>query len=101
MKAGYLENWKYQQTYSGTPQGGILSPILANIYLNELDKKIEEIKKVFDKKSDRIYTKEYQALTTKKHNLVKKLSLVTPEEKQDLLKEIKEVQKCILKTANR
>ena len=61
-------------------------------------KKIEEIKKVFDKKSDRIYTKEYQALTTKKHNLVKKLSLVTPEEKQDLLKEIKEVQKCILKT---
>lgn len=36
LKAGYIENWKYNTTYSGTPQGGICSPILANIYLNEL-----------------------------------------------------------------
>lgn len=43
LKAGYMENWKYHQTYSGTPQGGILSPILANIYLNELDKGVEKI----------------------------------------------------------
>src|SRR5439155_1217863 len=33
VKAGYVEDWKYHNTYSGTPQGGILSPILANIYL--------------------------------------------------------------------
>lgn len=44
LKAGYIKSWRYHKTYSGTPQGGILSPILANIYLNELDKKIEEIK---------------------------------------------------------
>ena len=31
LKAGYLEDWKYNKTYSGTPQGGIISPILANI----------------------------------------------------------------------
>ena len=37
LKAGYLEDWKYHQTYSGTPQGGVVSPILANIVLNELD----------------------------------------------------------------
>lgn len=37
LKAGYVENWRYHRTYSGTPQGGILSPILANIYLHELD----------------------------------------------------------------
>ena len=98
LKAGYMENWKYHQTHSGTPQGGILSPILANIYLNELDKEVEKIKKSFDKKSDRIYTKEYQALTTQKHKLVKKLHLAKPEEKSNLLKEIKEVQKRILKT---
>lgn len=98
LKAGYMENWKYHQTYSGTPQGGILSPILANIYLNELDKEVEKIKKSFDKKSDRIYTKEYQTLTTQKHKLVKKLHLAKPEEKSNLLKEIKEVQKRILKT---
>jgi group II intron reverse transcriptase/maturase len=37
LKAGYLEDWKFQKTYSGTPQGGICSPILSNIYLHELD----------------------------------------------------------------
>jgi len=37
LRAGYLEDWKFNQTLSGTPQGGVVSPILANIYLNELD----------------------------------------------------------------
>lgn len=42
LQAGYLENWKYNQTYSGTPQGGVISPLLANIILNELDTFMEE-----------------------------------------------------------
>jgi len=37
LKAGYLEEWRYHATYSGSPQGGILSPLLANVYLNKLD----------------------------------------------------------------
>lgn len=37
LKAGYLEDWKYHQTLSGSPQGGIVSPILSNIYLDRLD----------------------------------------------------------------
>lgn len=37
LAAGYLEDWSYHTTYSGTPQGGICSPILANIYLSKLD----------------------------------------------------------------
>jgi group II intron reverse transcriptase/maturase len=41
LQAGYLENWKWNATLSGTPQGGIISPLLANIYLNELDKFVE------------------------------------------------------------
>ena len=42
LEAGYMEDWQYNRTYSGTPQGGILSPLLANIYLNELDAYIED-----------------------------------------------------------
>lgn len=37
MRAGYIEDWRFHATYSGVPQGGSLSPILSNIYLNELD----------------------------------------------------------------
>lgn len=37
LKAGYMEDWKYHGTYSGTPQGGILSPLLANVFLHQLD----------------------------------------------------------------
>ena len=42
LRAGYLENWKFHGTYSGTPQGGICSPILANVFLHELDKFLEK-----------------------------------------------------------
>lgn len=37
LKAGYMEDWTYNKTFSGTPQGGIISPILANIYLDKFD----------------------------------------------------------------
>ncbi|MBK8045654.1 MAG: maturase [Anaerolineales bacterium] len=41
LAAGYLEKWQYHRTFSGTPQGGVVSPLLANIYLHELDQFIE------------------------------------------------------------
>ncbi len=41
LDAGYLEDWKYNKTLSGTPQGGIISPILANIYMNKFDEWLE------------------------------------------------------------
>ena len=37
LKAGYLEDWEYHDTLSGGPQGGMVSPILSNVYLHKLD----------------------------------------------------------------
>ncbi len=41
LNAGYLEEWVYHRTLSGSPQGGVVSPILANIYLDRLDHWVE------------------------------------------------------------
>src|SRR6266567_161746 len=41
LKAGYLEDWEYHETLNGCPQGGVISPILSNIYLNKLDEFVE------------------------------------------------------------
>ncbi|HZM75962.1 MAG TPA: reverse transcriptase domain-containing protein, partial [Candidatus Limnocylindrales bacterium] len=43
LKAGYLEDWRYHETLSGCPQGGVVSPILSNVYLDKLDKFVEQV----------------------------------------------------------
>jgi len=42
LKAGYLEDWTWHATLSGSPQGGIASPVLSNVYLDRLDQWIEQ-----------------------------------------------------------
>src|SRR6266516_430617 len=42
LKAGYLEDWEYHDSLSGCPQGGVVSPILSNVYLDKLDKFVEQ-----------------------------------------------------------
>src|SRR5947208_3821258 len=49
LDAGYLEDWTYHATYSGVPQGSIVSPVLANVYLHELDLFMKGMKKRFER----------------------------------------------------
>ena len=46
LKAGVMNEGKREETVVGTPQGGVVSPLLANIYLHEMDKKITKIDSV-------------------------------------------------------
>src|SRR5258705_13395278 len=43
LRAGYPEDWTWNATLSGTPQGGVASPVLSNIYLDRLDKFAETV----------------------------------------------------------
>lgn len=47
LKMGYLEDWRYHQTYSGVPQGGIISPVLTNIYLHRFDEYMEQLQQFY------------------------------------------------------
>jgi retron-type reverse transcriptase len=43
LDAGYLEDWRFNQTLNGVPQGSIVSPILSNILLDKLDNYVETV----------------------------------------------------------
>ena len=76
LKAGYVEDWTFHNTYSGTPQGGIVSPILANIYLDKLDKYVKEYIRHFDKGTKRRSGKESNDLANERKRTVRKLKKI-------------------------
>ena len=94
LNAGYLENWKFHNSYSGTPQGGIASPILANIYLDKLDKYMKDYIEKFDKGKGRKKCKQTIVLGSKRSRIRKKLKVVKdPTERAELIKQHKSCQK--------
>lgn len=101
LKAGYMEDWKYNTTYSGCPQGGVVSPILSNIYLHELDKFAMKLAKDFYKPYERKYTDEYYACRTKVELIRRKINKSEGSARQKYVEELKTARAVMLKTPSK
>ena len=99
LKAGYMEDWNYHNTYSGTPQGSIISPILANIYMNELDSYMAEYAEKFNcgnrRKINPAFKKKLDVCRGKEQRLKRNLSKMSEEEKEGLIAEIRELRRSL------
>jgi retron-type reverse transcriptase len=73
LDAGYLEDWKFNKTLSGVPQGSIVSPILSNILLDTLDRFVETVLiPQYTRGDQRKPNKEYEKLISRDHRRFKK-----------------------------
>ena len=96
LDAGYVENWTWKPTFSGTPQGGVISPLLANVYLHELDRFMEKMKAGFDLGKGRRHHREYHRLSGLIAKRRRKISLLitkgaAPEEVHAVKREVEEL----------
>lgn len=99
LNAGYVEEWTFHKTYSGTPQGGIISPILANIYLDKLDKYMNEYMEKFNMGGSKKMNALYKHYANKKRGVVEKLKVVeTIIEREKLIEQVKSYGKLLLQT---
>ena len=105
LKAGYMEQWAYNRTYSGVPQGSGVSPILANIYLNELDKFMEEYAEGFHKGREKKMNPKYKSITNRLSEyrcegkaVWQELSREERKERSKVLKEKLKIQKSMTPT---
>jgi RNA-directed DNA polymerase len=102
LRAGFLENWEFQRTYSGTPQGGVISPLLANIYLHELDEFVRGMQREFNCGTRRRNSREATVLSSRIHRRRVKLEQLRaqgqePVEAARLHQEIRQYQEERLK----
>lgn len=107
LNAGYMEEWRYHSTWSGTPQGGVISPLLANIYLHELDMFMENMIAGFNSGKTRKRDSNYALLDSQMQKVDRKLSRLrlgwkrgTPpiHAKEELLQERRKIQEMMHKT---
>jgi len=97
VKAGYVEDWKYYDSYSGTPQGGIISPLLANIYLHELDCFVETLISGFTQGEKRSNNPSYTRIDYKIRWLNNRINReISQEEHNTLIEEKKGLQRHML-----
>jgi group II intron reverse transcriptase/maturase len=96
LDAGYLEDWTFHQTYSGVPQGSIVSPLLANVSLHEFDQFMSHMKAPFDQRTRRRGNKVYQRDTEAIRHLRKQAeNLKGKEAGKDTLQDIQRAIKTL------
>ena len=71
LKAGYMEDCSFKESELGSPQGGVLSPLLANIYLNELDRFVGGLMAEYERGEKRKVNPEYAKLESKRRYALK------------------------------
>jgi group II intron reverse transcriptase/maturase len=92
LRAGVMnEFWIPEDSLSGTPQGGIVSPILANVVLHELDRKVEEIRQRYEKGKRKRQNPEYQELFNARRRAFRKAKGEITEEVRELDKRMREI----------
>lgn len=97
LRAGYMEDWVYHRTYSGTPQGGIVSPLLCNIFLHQLDDfMVNELvanRTLTPKESYGRQSREYQRINRQLHKRRVLLRQGQRSDRNQLLAEIVELER--------
>jgi retron-type reverse transcriptase len=89
LDAGYLEEWRFNQTLSGVPQGSVVSPILSNIYLDQLDQYIEqELIPRFTQGAERHPNREYARLRQQAVRLKQKGEMAQAEAIMQKIREL-------------
>jgi group II intron reverse transcriptase/maturase len=92
LAAGYMEQWQYHKTYSGTPQGGVLSPLLCNIFLHQLDEHLMNALRANETQSKRVSNArrnaEYRKIENRIGRLRRELKQTIGTGREALIKEL-------------